>query len=1095
MRLLADFLNHGTLPFVGRTTEMERLSAFWEMTPRAHGLRVGLVVGEAGVGKSRLVEELSPIITQDGGIIIHTKLFPGTTTSIAPLIAKSLQINTLARPLLKKEIGETLSSVVPALQRLVRLRPTMLVIEDVHLLPRESLSELSSLLDGMATELFSVLCLARPVTLPARGMLERYLVEEIELEGLTPAELDLAWRDLFGTRSDPATIDILHKATLGNPLALRSTLRAMFKSEAIVHDPLIGWRVTLPQVALKALLRQSVELISEGMAAPLNTLERRAANRLAGLGEVFSQEAALAIVDNAEEIIESLIFKGFLVNTGLLTPPLPNAISRYPLLAFTHTLLHRHFIQTSDAVLSSLVRIVADDYPLYSVLPFQLLAESGCPTSIPLETVRKTIQRSLNVASVLDQSSDWESASSVWKAAATLLECREEEWKGEQHCRLLSTVYAQKLALMRRDGVSEEFETWVGRFVDLTQDPHTDECAVQRLVALNHLITLNYRRGNRTSREIWQEIEEILFRFPRLYFSTEYVNCLQNIANIAVALHDNELIETIEHQLTYILGSDSASQEVRKLARMKIGPLFLTRFSTERELQARLRLLAELEELSYNDNDLLFPNQKFALLGATGRIEEMSEAIQERLPSVTARGLKRTATSWQIMELIHRTAFGSDLEEVEAEIMRLRAGASDHAPQSFDAVIANGLCAAALLRDEIPFCREVIDRYLSDQQRIPLDFRVLLALDVGDQDALREIREHIDCPQALRPLLDLLLHRTAPPDSIQKTIEKLCRRPILRTKDILLVRAGIDLLEALGSNGSSVKELRTEIRDWLIRALTWTSERSLFAFSFPLLHRYGGYLGKTDLNKWTSRVQGIARAYQMRTGTPGSRMEISMLGTITIRKPDEEPNGIRGSRLRLLLGLMVADKMLEHPLLHREFCRLVSSGENDPDYARKIMNGAVWRLRDVLGYEAISTDGETPQLNPEVVTVDLLEAHSLLERVDQILRLGTIMHATPLLLKVLEITNGEVAFPTLYDSFFEAARVDFDCRLRAMVIEIGKRLISEGDTIRAEEMLRRAHATIPGDEEISELLCKTLVMHDKRTEAERVRMQDLQTTP
>jgi DNA-binding SARP family transcriptional activator len=868
----------------------------------------------------------------------------------------------------------------------------------------------------------------------------------------------------------------------------------MFKSDAIVHDPLVGWRVTLPQVALEALLKRSVELISEGMAAPLNEMERRAANRLAGLGEVFSQEAAFAIFENAEPIIESLIFKGFLVNTGLLTPPLPGSISRYPLLAFTHTLLHKHFIQTSDPILSSIVRIIADDYPIYSILPFQLLAELGCPNSVPLGIVRKTIQRALGVAAMLDQGPDWESATSVWEAATTLFECRREEWDEGDRCRLLADLYGHKLSLMRRDGVSEEFEAWVGRFIDLTQRMNTDECAVQRLMALNHLITLQYRRGNGIGRDVWQEIEEILHRFPHLYFSTEYVNCLQNIANIAVAIQDNVLIETIEHQLTYILGSDSASQQVRKLARTKIGPLFLTRFSTQRELQSRMKLLAELEELNRNDNDLLFPNQKFALLSTTGRVEEMCEGIQERLPSVIARGLTRTAVSWQIMSLIHRTAFGSDLEEVESEIARLYAETSDRIPQTFDAMVAAGLCAAALLRDEIPFCREVIGRYLGDQRQLPPPFRVLLALDADNRDEeLRQIHGQLDCPQPLRLLLDTLSSGTVPV-GFAESIGKFFARPILRTRDIILARAAIDLLEAIADGGTAVKELKAEVRGWLVRALTWTTERSLFAFSFPLIRRYGRYLGKNDLTKWTNRVQGIARAYQTRAGSPGSRLDISMLGTITIRKPDEEPNTIRGSRLRLLLGLMVADRMLEHPLSHREFCRLVSSGETDPDYARKVMNGAVWRLRDVLGYDAICTDGETPQLNQDVVTVDLLEAHTLLEKVDQILRVGTIMHATPLLLKVLEITNGEVAFPTLYDSFFEAARVDFECRLRATVIEISKRLISEGDTIRAEEVLHRAHAAIPGDDEISELLCKTLVMHDKRTEAERVRMQDLQTT-
>ena len=43
-----------------------------------------------------------------------------------------------------------------------------------------------------------------------------------------------------------------------------------------------------------------------------------------------------------------------------------------------------------------------------------------------------------------------------------------------------------------------------------------------------------------------------------------------------------------------------------------------------------------------------------------------------------------------------------------------------------------------------------------------------------------------------------------------------------------------------------------------------------------------------------------------------------------------------------LLGAIVANGMLRKPLSHRDFCRL-ASGESDPEYERKMMNGAVWR--------------------------------------------------------------------------------------------------------------------------------------------------------
>ncbi len=62
--LAAGFLSRP--PFVGREPEMQRLTLCWERTRTGQGCLV-LVSGEAGIGKSRLVEEFSSWVRQRGG--------------------------------------------------------------------------------------------------------------------------------------------------------------------------------------------------------------------------------------------------------------------------------------------------------------------------------------------------------------------------------------------------------------------------------------------------------------------------------------------------------------------------------------------------------------------------------------------------------------------------------------------------------------------------------------------------------------------------------------------------------------------------------------------------------------------------------------------------------------------------------------------------------------------------------------------------------------------------------------------------------------------------------------------------------------------
>src|SRR5829696_5240072 len=103
------------LPFVGRSAELERLRA---LLPRAQGenLRVALLGGEAGVGKSRLVREFAAEAAARGALVLY-----GACDAVvrAPYGAFVEALEQLARVLEPAELRAGLGPTGGELARLI----------------------------------------------------------------------------------------------------------------------------------------------------------------------------------------------------------------------------------------------------------------------------------------------------------------------------------------------------------------------------------------------------------------------------------------------------------------------------------------------------------------------------------------------------------------------------------------------------------------------------------------------------------------------------------------------------------------------------------------------------------------------------------------------------------------------------------------------------------------------------------------------------------------------------------------------------------------------------------------------------------------
>jgi hypothetical protein len=1091
LRPLVTFLNHGVLPFVGRRADIEHIVQFWSEGVSEPTLRALLVTAEAGMGKSRLVSELLPRIEQQGGAVVHVRFYPDAALAVAPLVARAVWLSKAGTELLHGEPETSVGGTIASLRRVSHLRPMLLVLEDVHLLNGEPLRELQRMLQALSDQGIAMLLLARPDELTSRGLFEPYFVEEFQLQGFNQQEIEELLSDLFGGTLSDWLASMLHTATLGNPLAIRSVLRSLVNSGAIVqeHSP-DRWRLVSSRETLERSIGQSVDILTEGMITHLQPDERAAAEQLASLGEVVAMETAREAIPDADRLIELLLFRGILFQLSLPVTPVLGTPGSARLLAFSHTLLHRRFAERSALDTERLLRIIEKRLPLYSITPVHFLAHSPLDGEQP-EQFRGVIDSLQESTTLLLNTSDWQLVLQLLDAAehilAALTPCLDEEARLAIQLPLL----IRRIRTVVRNGLTRECLDLIERLGALTVGPLPEQLLQHRITALRFRFTVKHIQTGKKSFDEWEEIEQLVESHPQLRFTEAYPQLLREMGHVALLHSDFTWARMVERRVSDILESPEATEKFRQNVRSDVLPSYTLLFETPEELAYRNRLLDEFSR-SGKVAAVSIARRKLQLLRITGHVDQVTAMVHLWLPRFNDLGWVE-ANELQLYLLCDRAGLGGNLRQIHDEVIQLcdssRAG---YVARNREVGI-HFLLVNTLLCGDYEFAQEVMAQHPTESAAAESETRLLIAL--ADED-YQQVLSILDERKELSPtelFLRDIVGRNSPEHPFDSAhLRSLLTRPILRILDLLTFHA---LLLAVTSRSKHTadaldSETRSAIRHALDNALTWLAERRLHAYMLPFLQRYQQWFTKRGFEEWRARMNAIEQEHRrdLEQSSADRRLHVTMIGTISVQSPSTEAVPVRGARLRTLLGLLVADRMLATPLTHREFCR-IASGDNDPEHARKTTNAAVMRLRDILGDEAILTDEETPRLHPALVHVDLLDALDACRAASASLHNRQLMHAWPAIRTALDIWNGAVPFPALYDNFFEAARNDFEVELRTTAIRISRTLLAENDPATAEQLLRRALAVIPEDEEIAELLEDSLTRTGRRLEVERLKVK------
>ena len=336
----------GLTRFVGRQTELTALQQALERAAAGHGQVVALV-GEAGVGKSRLVYECIQSHRTQGWVILESSSVSyGKATAYLPvrdllkvycqieerdegrrmrekLTGKLLTLDDTLRPTLPVFLAlldlpvedpiwqaleppqrrqQTLEAVKRLILRESQEQPLLLVFEDLHWLDTETQALLDSLVESLPTARLLLLVNYRPEYQHGWGSKTYYT--QLRLDPLPPTSADEFLQALLGDDPSLAPLkQLLIARTEGNPFFLEESVRALVETGVLAGTP-GSYRLVQPLQGL-----QVPATVQAVLAARIDRLPPEE-KRLLQTAAVIGTEVPFALLQAIAEASEEALHRG-----------------------------------------------------------------------------------------------------------------------------------------------------------------------------------------------------------------------------------------------------------------------------------------------------------------------------------------------------------------------------------------------------------------------------------------------------------------------------------------------------------------------------------------------------------------------------------------------------------------------------------------------------------------------------------------------------------------------------------------------------------------------------------------------------------------